>query len=140
MKALVFTTSVLFFCLLNISAQTKSSIRGVVYDFNSQKELSGVSVKIENTIISEKTDLNGLFEFKNILPGTYYLEVFLENYELQKIPIIVTDTKQYNIGIIYLQPLKNEFQESSIILLSDDDLLDNGERSSDNIAGLFQSS
>lgn len=140
MKALVFTTSVLFFCLLNISAQTKPSIRGVVYDFNSQKELSGVSVKIENTIISEKTDLNGLFEFKNILPGTYYLEVFLENYEVQKIPIIVSDTKQYNIGIIYLQPLKNEFQESSIILLSDDDLLDNGERSSDNIAGLFQSS
>lgn len=140
MKPLVFTTSVLFFFLLNVSAQTKSSVRGIVHDFNSQKELSGVTVKIKNTIISAKTTKNGVFELKNISIGSYYLELFLEGYELQKIPIIISEEKELDVGIIYLQPLQEDFQESSIILLSDDDLLDDGERSSDNIAGLFQAS
>lgn len=140
MRILVSTTIVLFFCTLNLSAQISASIKGKVVSGVSEKEVKGVSVKIIDTSIDYKTDEFGDFKLNNIPFGNYIIEISFAGFENQKIPIHISEEKEYDIGIIYLQQLFEEIQESSIILLSDDDLLDDGERSSDNIAGLFQSS
>ena len=140
MRILVYTTIVLFFCTLNLSAQISASIKGKVVNGISEKEVKGVSVKIIDTFIDDKTNEFGDFKLNNISTGNYIIEIFFIGFENQKIPIHISEEKEYDIGIIYLQQLIEEIHESSIILLSDDDLLDDGERSSDNIAGLFQSS
>ncbi len=140
MRILVSTTIVLFFCTLNLSAQISASIKGKVVSGVSEKEVKGVSVKIIDISIDYKTDEFGDFKLNNIPFGNYIIEISFAGFENQKIPIHISEEKEYDIGIIYLQQLFEEIQESSIILLSDDDLLDDGERSSDNIAGIFQSS
>ena len=63
-----------------------------------------------------------------------------EGYQSQKIPLNFEDTTTINLGVIYLSKSIIEVADNSLIFLTDDDLLDDGERSSDYTAGLFQSS
>ncbi len=139
MRLLAFAISVLFFYVQTISAQTTPTMKGKVLDYNSQKELNSVSVKIIDTNLLAETDSFGLFKLENLPIGIHYLEVVLTDYEPQKIPITISEIKDYDIGIIYLSPVFDVVQESKFIVLSDDDLLDD-DQSSDNVAGLFQSS
>ncbi|MFO7673302.1 MAG: TonB-dependent receptor, partial [Lutibacter sp.] len=76
----------------------------------------------------------------NIPVGNYTLEIQFEGYETQDFPINILETLSYNLGTIYLQKSIDETVELSLIVLTDEDLLDEEGKTSDYIAGLFQSS
>ncbi len=140
MKKLLFLGFLCFLYGYNLNAQTTASIRGKIIDITSKKPLKGISVALENTLFFTETDINGDFNIEKILNESYVLRLNFQGYQSQKIPIIIEDSTTINLGVIYLSKAIIEVADDSLILLTDDDLLDDGERSSDYTAGLFQSS
>lgn len=140
MKKLILLGFLCILCGYNSNAQTTTSIRGKIIESTSKKPLKGISVTLENTLFFTETDLNGDFIIEKIPNESYILRLDFEGYQSQKIPIIVEDLNTINLGIIYLSKAILEAADNSLIFLTDDDLLDDGERSSDYTAGLFQSS
>ena len=140
MKIMILTISALFFCAYNLASQNVNAIEGKVVSSSFEKELKGVTVKIKEVLFETKTESSGLFYLDKVPSGNIILEISLVGFNTQQIPIQITDFQTYNIGVIYLQQSIEEFQNENVILLSNDDLLDDGEQSSDNIAGLFQAS
>ncbi|MEX1384051.1 carboxypeptidase-like regulatory domain-containing protein, partial [Lutibacter sp.] len=140
MKKLLFLGFLCFFYGYNLKAQTTASIRGKIIESTSKKPLKGISIALENSLFYTETDLNGDFSIEKIPDKSYVLRLDFEGYQSQRIPIIIEDSVAINLGIIYLSKAIIEVEDNSLIFLTDDDLLDDGERSSDYTAGLFQSS
>jgi len=140
MKLIVFTAIVWLCCTINATSQTVTSLKGKIINATTEKPLKGVLVKIESSTLLVKTNDIGEFNLKDLPLGNQVLEISFKGYESQKLPITIIKNEVLNVGIIFLYPSVSEFQEISSISLTDDDLLNDGERSSDYIAGLFQSS
>ncbi|REE83455.1 outer membrane receptor protein involved in Fe transport [Lutibacter oceani] len=140
MKKLIFLGFLCFLYGYNLNSQTTSSIRGKIIESTSKNPLKNVSVALEGNLLFTKTALNGDFHFKKINKGNYYILINFDGYFSQKIPINILDNTPIDLGIIYLQPIFIENEDSNLISLTDDDLLDDSERSSDYTSGLFQSS
>ncbi|SNR54102.1 TonB-dependent receptor [Lutibacter flavus] len=132
-----------FLCFLygHISrAQSTFNIRGKTLDAISKKPIEEVVVTIKNTKFITETDLNGSFLIENIPINNFVLLITREDYTSIKIPITVNEINSIDLGIIYLENSTLERQDNSLISLTDDDLLDDGNSNSDYTAGLFQSS
>ena len=140
MKIIVITTIVWLCCTMNLISQTETSIKGKVIDVTSEKPLKGVKIKIKDIFLVVETDFNGEFNIEKVPIGNQIIQIYFEGFKTQNIPITSVENEVYNVGTIFLFQAINELQETSTIYLSDDDLLDDGDRSSDYIAGLFQSS
>ncbi|HSQ45939.1 MAG TPA: TonB-dependent receptor, partial [Lutibacter sp.] len=100
----------------------------------------GISLKIASLNIFAETNLNGGFILENIPVGNYSLQIQFEGYETQDFPFNILEAKTYDLGTIFLQKAIVETAELSLIVLTDEDLLDEEGKTSDYIAGLFQSS
>jgi hypothetical protein len=140
MKIIVIAAVVCLLFLQNSVAQTLASINGKVVEATSEEPLQGVSLKIASLNIFAETNLNGEFILKNIPVGSYTLQIQLEGYETQDFPINILENKSYDLGTIFLQKALIEKYETSLIVLTDEDLLDEEGKTSDYIAGLFQAS
>lgn len=140
MKIIVIATIACLFYVANSGGQTLASINGKVVEATSEEPLKGVSLKIVSLNIFAETNLNGEFILKNIPVGNYTLQIQVEGYETQDFPINILETKNYDLGIIYLQKTIIATDELSLVVLTDEDLLDEEGKTSDYIAGLFQSS
>jgi len=140
MKGMVITTFLWLCCGISATSQIITSLQGKVYEVSKENPLKSVLITIKNTDIVAETSINGYFFIENIPTGNQVLVMSIEGFETQKIPILIQKNEKIDLGVIYLYPLIQEITETSIIFLSDDDLLGDGDRSSDNIAGLFQSS
>jgi hypothetical protein len=78
------------FILLSFSGFTQNtSIKGKVLDARTGEELIGVNVVIEGTKIGASTELDGIFEIKNVQPGTVVLVASFIGYETQKVTLSV---------------------------------------------------
>ena len=114
------------------------SIKGTILESMSKQPLKEVLIQVKNTIITETTDLQGNFLIMNFQVKKAILEIKLEGYETQNIPIELSDTI-LDLGIILLFKEVKEIQDLSIIILTDDELNEDVS-SADNISGLLQSS
>ena len=140
MKKMLITAVIGVLCTYNAISQTFNTVTGTIYNANTAKIISGVTVKIVGTPYLTQSNFNGTFTFTNITDGTYTLQFLKEGYATQQIEFSVKNNTKVDIGSIYLNYQQTEQEASGTIILSDDDLLDDGERSSAYIAGLFQSS
>ncbi len=140
MKLIVVTAIVCLFYVLNSGAQTLTSISGKVFEATSEDPLKGVSLEIEGINFSSETNLNGEFTIENIPIGTYALQLQFEGYEKQDFPINLIETTPYDLGTIFMHKTVVEQLGASFIVLTEEDLLDEEGKSSNYIAGLFQSS
>ena len=140
MKIIVTVAIVWLCCTIHATSQTVTLLKGKVVETTSEKPLKGVVVRIKNTSIFVKTNFKGEFSIENIPLGKQIIQISFEGFSNQNLPINILETETFDLGTIFLYKIITEIQETSIISLSDDDLLDDGERSSDYIAGLFQSS
>lgn len=140
MKIIVIAAIVCLLFAINSGAQTLVSINGKVVEATSEEALQGVSLKISILNISVESNLNGEFSLENIPIGSYVLQIEFEGYEKQDFPINIVEIKPYNLGTIFLQKSIVEKYETSFIVLTDEDLLEEEGKTSDYIAGLFQSS
>ena len=140
MKRIVIVAIVWLCCTINAASQTIFSLKGKVVNAISEENLRGVVIKVKGTSLFVETKSNGKFNIEKVPIGNQIIQISFEGFSSQNIPITSIENEVYNLGAIFLYPFITEFQETSIITLSDDDLLDDGDRSSNYIAGLFQSS
>ncbi|MBE0424404.1 MAG: carboxypeptidase-like regulatory domain-containing protein, partial [Lutibacter sp.] len=140
MKIIVVATIVCLFYTVNSDSQSLASIKGKVVEATSEETLQGVFLKISPLNIFAETNLNGGFILENIPIGSYTMQIQLEGYETQDFPINILENKPYDLGTIYLQTTIVATDELSLIVLTDEDLLDEEGKTSDYIAGLFQAS
>ena len=140
MKKLIILGFLGICCALKTTSQEHVSIKGKVVSSIFEKPLKGVSVYINETHLFNETNLKGIFKFENIPIGNYEIQIQLKGYISQKITINLPKNNLIDLGTIFLSQNRHEIQETSIISLTEEDLLSDGERSSDYTAGLFQSS
>ena len=50
---------------------SKGIIAGKIIDQKTGEELTGAQISLENTMLGAASDVEGNFQIKNILPGTY---------------------------------------------------------------------
>ena len=140
MKKLIILGFLGICCALKTTSQVRILIKGKVVESISEKPLSGVSVSVFGTPFFEETNFKGIFKIENIPIGSYEIQIRLKGYTPQKIPITLIENESVDLGTIFLSQKIPEIQEANTITLTDEDLLDDGNRSSDYIAGLFQAS
>ena len=115
-------------------------IKGSVKDAISFKPLQGVSVTIEGTEQTTKTNALGEFLFSSNIPlGEQVLRINKEGFISKRYPITVNEFKTVNITDMTLGYNNAAVQNIFTIALSDDEL-DSDENGLDNISGLLQAS
>ena len=90
-----------YFNQLYITVFSQNIIKGIVVDNNSENLLSNVFVRLKNTIITTKTDINGFFQIKNISNGSYVLEIKFSGFGTQNFPLELSG-KTLDLGLIML--------------------------------------
>jgi hypothetical protein len=112
----------LLFLLLSISllaqrSTTKSDIGGMVVDSVSGKPLPLASVSLmlardSSYVMGTISDIDGMFQLRNVLPGSYRLLVTFVGYRNASQPISVTPKLPLtNAGILQLVEQSNQLQE-----------------------------
>ncbi|WP_339341376.1 TonB-dependent receptor [uncultured Polaribacter sp.] len=129
---------IVLFLLCHTSMYSQNVIRGIIIDNNSEKPLSEVLISIKNTIFTTKTDLNGAFHIKALSKGNYILEIKLNGFETQNLPLELSNNT-IDLGVILLFRDFTDQLDLSIITISDDEL-NNDASAADNISGLLQAS
>ncbi len=113
--ARIFLFGFAFFCLINKgAAQITQTIRGAVYDSESQTPIPGAKVQIytadTNEIFRTLTDFDGLFEILNVPIGKHRLVTTFMSYSLNDRTIEVISGKE-NVLQIYLSETFVEQEE-----------------------------
>ncbi len=115
-------------------------IKGSVKDAISFEPLQDVSVSIEGTKQTTKTNDLGEFLFSSNIPlGEQVLRIDKEGFISKRYPITVNEFKTVNITDMTLEYDNAAVQNLFTIALSDDEL-DNDENGLGNISGLLQAS
>jgi hypothetical protein len=133
----VLTGFLLCFTLGYSSAQ---NVSGKIVDARSAEPLKKVAVKVINHSFFSETNNDGYFSLQLFNVNNATLKIELAGYETQLIPVSFSNDSAIDLGIILLRDNIAEIQNEGIVSLSDDDLSEDGERSSDYVAGIFQSS
>lgn len=76
---------------INISAQTTWSVSGTIKNSKGEKAES-VTVFIDGSSRATKTDINGYYEFSNLIPGTYYVATSMIGYASEKKSILLKNS------------------------------------------------
>ena len=129
---------IVLFLLCFTTIYSQNIIIGIVVDNNSESPLSNVFVRVKNTNVTTKSDINGFFHLKDLSNGSYVLEIKFNGFETQNFPIELSG-KTLDLGSIILYKDITEEQDISIITITDDEL-NNDASAADNISGLLHAS
>jgi hypothetical protein len=126
------------FTLSSYAQQTQ--ITGSVKDAVSNDFLPNVTITIEETNQTTKTDANGTFRFTQNVPlGEQVLKLTKPGYLTARFPIVVNEGKTLDISDMFMQIDVSDTPDLFSISLSDDELNDD-DVGADNISGLLSSS
>ncbi len=131
----LFTILLIIFGLFNTYGQELYSVKGTVFDQHSKKSISEVSIALEGTGKSQKTDAIGSFEIGVLKKGHYVLSLVKSDYVAQRIPIELGDAV-LNLGHIFLEKDIATEQTDNLIALTEAELFDDAVNS--NTTGLLQ--
>lgn len=138
MKKLVF--SILFVMqVCFVFAQAGTGFSGKVVDTKTQKPLQNVVATVQNTSLTEITNAEGKFVFKNVPVGSQLLLVKSSGYKDQLVAVDVEKGKILDLGIIVLDEDITQEQQLSLVTITDNDLGDDNS-GSESTAGLLQAS
>ena len=106
MKKTTLLNIFLIACYCFSSAQT-SSVKGVIYDTLNKQHLVNTSVSLlreKDSVLYKftRSDANGFFELKNLMPGNYLLFVTHPGYEDYIDRLQINDTSNINIGTVIM--------------------------------------
>ncbi len=117
-KKMKFNTLLFLSLLVNMVmiAQEKAIVRGVVIDQTMQETLPSATVKIPNTSVGTRTDLDGKFSL-SLDPGTYDLQVSFIGFEPVLIENIVLASGQVLVldDVFMGEIVVNEIQEEAVV-------------------------
>ena len=125
--------------MVTVSAQT--IVRGSVVDAVSGEPIPDVTVDIENTLLTTKTDALGVFSFTSNVPlGEQVLILSKIGYLTARYPIVVNEGQTVDITDMFLNIDPAIAGDEFVISLTDDELNSDDDGFTDNISGLLQSS
>jgi CarboxypepD_reg-like domain len=138
MKKLVFCT--LFVMQVFFSfAQTGTGFSARVIDSKTQKPLQNVVATIQNLNLTEITNAEGKFVFKNVPVGNQLLLIKNQGYKDQLMAIDVVAGKILELGIVVMDEDITEEQQTSLVTITETELSDES-NTSESTAGLLQAS
>ena len=138
MKKTILTLFLTVTSVLLMRAQ-ETVVKGQVIDADSTKPVSGVSVAIKGTSLSQTTDDLGSFNFNNDLPlGEQALMVSKAGYFAKTFTIIIEAGKTVDLSTIILNHDLGETDDFTISLSEDE--LDSDESVASNTSGILQAS
>ena len=137
MKKIIFSALLILQTLASF-AQQPTGISGKVIDSKSQKVLQNVIASIQNTNLTEVTDLEGKFVFKAIPVGNQLLKIKSDGYKDQLLPIEIVQNQILDLGVIVLEEdIQQNEQQISLITITENDLGDDNS-GSESTSGLLQ--
>ena len=120
-------------------AQNPTGITGKVVDAKTQKPLENIVVSIQNTNLTQLTDVTGKFTFDQVEEGKKLLLVKSTGYKEQLLPVEIVKDKLLDLGTVVLEEDITSEQELSLITITENDLGDDNS-GSESTAGLLQAS
>lgn len=136
-KLLIFLFGI--FSIFTTYAQ-QTLVKGSVKDAATFEPIPDVTITIENSVQTTKTNALGEFQFSGNVPlGEQVLKVFKDGYTAKRYPIVVNEGQTVNITDMTLELDNLSSNELFTITLSDDELNDDTS-GADNISGLLSSS
>jgi CarboxypepD_reg-like domain len=137
MKKIIFSTLFVFQVLFAF-AQQPTGISGKVIDGKTQNALQNVIVTIQNTNLTEVTNTEGKFVFKNVPVGNQLLLVKSDGYKEQLLPIEIIKNQVLDLGVVVLdEDTQTTEQQLSLITITENDLGDDNS-GSESTSGLLQ--
>ncbi len=116
-------------------------IKGSVLDGTTGEPIPDVTITIEETGQSVKTDAQGVFQFPGTVPlGEQVLKVEKVGYVTKRYPIVVNEGQTVDISGMTLDFDTSDKKDLFIISISDDNLNSEDDGLTDNVSGLLQSS
>jgi hypothetical protein len=99
------------------AADSLARVRGKVVDHRSGGAVAGAEVTLGH--VSRRTDGNGLFSFREVLPGSHHLGVLAQGY------VTMADTLEVSAGddLDLVLPLSNDTVRLAPIVVTADDML-----------------
>ncbi len=127
------------FSLASFAQQTV--VKGSVLDGTTGEPIPDVTVTIEATEQTQKTDAKGEFSFTQNVPlGDQVLKVEKVGYVTKRYPIIVNEGQTVDITGMTLDFDTSDKKDLFIISISDDNLNGEDDGLTDNVSGLLQAS
>ncbi|WP_411894115.1 carboxypeptidase regulatory-like domain-containing protein [Winogradskyella sp. A2] len=116
-------------------------VKGSVLDGTTGEPIPDVTISIEETGQTTKTDAKGEFSFTENVPlGEQVLKVERVGYVTKRYPIIVNEGQTVDISGMTLDFDSSDKKDLFIISISDDNLNSEDDGLTDNISGLLQAS
>ena len=122
-----------------VFAQAGTGFSGKVVDSKSQKPLQDVVVTVQNSSLTEISDAQGKFTFKNVTEGSQLVLVKSAGYKDQLLTIDVVKGKVLDLGVVVLEEDITQEQQTSLISITDNDLGDDNS-GSESTSSLLQAS
>jgi hypothetical protein len=122
-----------------VFAQTGTGFKANVLDSKTNKPLRNVLATIQNTNLSQLTDANGNFVFRNAPTGTQLLLIKTQGYKDQLLSIDVIANQILDLGIVVLEEDITAEQQLSLVTITENDLGDDNS-GSESTSGLLQAS
>lgn len=127
------------FSLTSFAQQTV--VKGSVLDGTTGDPIPDVTITIEETGQTKKTDAKGEFSFTENVPlGEQVLKVEKVGFVTKRYPIIVNEGETVDISGMTLDYDQSDKKDLFIISISDDNLNSEDDGLTDNISGLLQAS
>lgn len=128
-------------CLSASAIAQLTSVKGTVRDATTGEPIPDVTVSIEQTQITTRTNALGEFILTDNLPlGEQILKVEMIDYSTKRFPIVINEGAIVDLDGIMLDYNPSDKTDMFIIAISDDNLLGDDNGLVDNISGLLQSS
>ncbi|MFK7834538.1 MAG: carboxypeptidase regulatory-like domain-containing protein [Winogradskyella sp.] len=138
-KSLLLFLFTIAFSLTSFAQRTL--IKGSVLDGITGEPIPDVTIIIEETGQSTKTDAKGEFSFTSNVPlGEQVLKVEKVEYATKRYPIIVNEGQTVDISGMTLDFDSSDKKDMFVISISDDNLNSEDDGLTDNISGLLQAS
>ena len=122
-----------------VFAQTSTGFSGKVLDSKSQKPLQDVVVTVQYSSLTEISDAQGKFTFKNVAEGSQLVMVKSAGYKDQLLTIEIVKGKILDLGVVSLEEDITQEQQTNLISITDNDLGDDNS-GSESTSSLLQAS
>ncbi|RYZ79286.1 MAG: TonB-dependent receptor, partial [Proteobacteria bacterium] len=133
----LFLSVVLSMQALIAFSQATTGLTGKVVEAKSQRPMPNVEVSVINTNLTEISDLNGFFTFKEMAVGEQMVRVKSTGFKEQLVPVTIVQGKVLDLGTVALEEDITIEQQLALITITENDLGDDNS-GSDNTAGLLQ--
>jgi hypothetical protein len=123
--------------IMFVFGQSFTGIKGKVVDSKTQKPMQSVVISIQNTNLTQLSDINGKFSFDKVEAGDQLIRIRTNGFKDQLLQFEIIAGTVLDVGTISLEEDQTIEQQLSLVTITESDLGDDNS-GSENTAGLLQ--